>query len=56
MQLSTSHKAFSILNSILRDGSKKAGLRFGAKHRILVLVPETGLEPVRGCPQRFLRP
>lgn len=20
------------------------------------VVPETGLEPVRGCPQRFLRP
>ena len=27
-----------------------------AGFRIRMLVPETGLEPVRGCPQRFLRP
>ena len=24
--------------------------------RVVILVPETGLEPVRGCPHRFLRP
>ncbi len=24
--------------------------------RVVMLVPETGLEPVRGCPHRFLRP
>jgi hypothetical protein len=32
--------------------SKRKHMRF----RIGMLVPETGLEPVRGCPQRFLRP
>jgi hypothetical protein len=28
----------------------------GAVYHIPMLVPRTGLEPVRGCPQRFLRP
>ena len=27
-----------------------------AAYRMVILVPETGLEPVRGCPHRFLRP
>jgi hypothetical protein len=27
-----------------------------AELRTTMLVPETGLEPVRGCPQRFLSP
>lgn len=27
-----------------------------AFHGLVILVPKTGLEPVRGYPQRFLRP
>jgi hypothetical protein len=31
-------------------------LRGGPFYAVAMLVPKTGLEPVRGCPQRFLRP
>jgi len=55
MQLITIHKDFSILNYILGD-AKKHGVSLKSETPRPNLVPETGLEPVRGCPQRFLRP
>lgn len=33
-----------------------ARLNTEAVYRVVMLVPETGFEPVRGCPHRFLRP
>ena len=52
MPHTTYHNEFSILNYILGDRNKNATLD-GSRPNV---VPETGLEPVRGCPQRFLRP
>jgi hypothetical protein len=49
LQLSL-HKKNYILNSILGDGNENA-TQTGSHSNA---VPETGLEPVRGCPQRFL--
>jgi hypothetical protein len=37
-------------NKTPRPPLRDAGFRIG------MLVPKTGLEPVRGCPHRFLRP
>ena len=46
----TLHKDFCILNYILRNQNQNA-IQYGSRPN---RVPETGLEPVRGCPQRFL--
>lgn len=50
--------SFSCVAPVVAPADAKRPLCLGAQkpfYRILMLVPETGLEPVRGCPQRFLR-
>ena len=43
------------MTHFIQNETPRARVRH-AGFRIPMLVPKTGLEPVRGCPQRFLRP
>jgi|GEM_PF-6220962 hypothetical protein len=43
-----------IVSTVDEFGCQVSGVR--RSQECAALVPETGLEPVRGCPHRFLRP